>query len=269
MTATLPSAVQSVFERFLISEITTVDERGQPLTWPVTPRYRVGATCIDISTQRADEARRNPQVALLFCDAAGSGLHDPPMVLVQGTAAAPERGSDATELHVRPERVYVWPESEPDAEPVLYDAHMEEVRSGHSEEPERYHAAPEGGPSAWDSRLQGLGTRHPTAVLSIVSPDGFPFAVRVRVAIDAAARWIELSHSPSGLPIAAGRACLATDSHDDPGDAVQIRGDLVRVAGGWALIPHRITEVRSAPRHPLSDRLGHLRDAAAGTLHRS
>ena len=88
-------------------------------------------------------------------------------------------------------------------------------------------------------------------------------------AIDAAARWIELSHSPSGLPLAAGRACLATDSHDDPGDAVQIRGDLVRVASGWVLIPHRITGVRSAPRHPLSDRLGHLRDTAAGTLHRS
>ena len=269
MTATLPSAVQSVFERFVISEMTTVDERGQPITWPVTPRYRAGATCIDINTQRAQDTRRNPQVALLFCDAAGSGLHDPPMVLVQGTAAAPQRGSDVTELHVRPERVYVWPESEPDAEPVLYDAHMEEVRSGHSEEPERYHAAPQGGPSAWDNRLQGLGTRHPTAVLSIVSPDGFPFAVRVRVAIDAAARWIELSDSPSGLPLAAGRACLATDSHDDPGDAVQIRGDLVRVASGWVLIPHRITGVRLAPRHPLSDRLGHLRDTAAGTLHRS
>jgi hypothetical protein len=269
VTATLPSAVQSVFERFLTSEMTTVDERGQPITWPVTPCYRAGAPCIDISTERAAEARRNPLVALLFCDAAGSGIDDPPMVLVQGTAAVPEGSSDASELHVRPERVYVWQEGEPDAEPVLYDAHMEEVRSGHSEEPERYHAAPEGGPSAWDRRLQGLGTRHPTAVLSIVSPDGFPFAVQVRVALDAAARWIELSHSPSGLPLAPGRACLATDSHDDPPDAVQVRGDLVRVASGWALIPHRITELQSAPRHPLADRLGHLRDSAAGTLHRS
>jgi hypothetical protein len=268
VTATLPSAVQSVFERFITSEITMVDERGQPITWPVTPRYRAGATCIDISTDRAQEASRNPQVALLFCEAAGSGLDEPPMVLVQGIAA-PARGSDASRLHVRPERVYVWPETEPDAEPVLYDAHMEEVRSGHSEEPERYHADPQGGPSAWDNRLQGLGSLHPTAVLSVVSPDGFPFAVRVRVALDAAARWIEISHSPSGLPLAPGRACLATASHDDPGDAVQIRGDLVRIASGWALIPHRIAGVRSAPRHALVDRLGHLRDATVGTLHRS
>jgi hypothetical protein len=265
VTATLPSAVQSVFERFLISEMTTVDERGQPITWPVTPRYRAGAPCIDISTQQAEEARRNPQVALLFCDASGSGIDDPPMVLVQGTAAAPEGGADASALQIRPERVYVWPQSEPDAEPVLYDAHMEEVRSGHSEEPERYHAAPEGGPSAWDNRLQGLGTRHPTAVLSIVSPDGFPFAVRVRVAIDAAARWIELSHSPSGLPLAPGRACLATDNHDKPDDAIQIRGDLVRVATGWALVPHRITGVPSPPRN----RLGALRGSALGLRQRS
>ena len=52
-------------------------------------------------------------------------------------------------IHVRPERVYVWPRGEIDREPRLFDAHMEEVRSGHSEEPERFHAAPHGGASAW------------------------------------------------------------------------------------------------------------------------
>src|SRR5207302_5965074 len=82
-------------------------------------------------------------------------------------------------IHVRPERVYVWRGAE--AEPELFDTHMEEVRSGHSEEPARFHANPEGGGVTWHPRLSELGSTYPTAVLSIVCPDGFPFAMRVSV----------------------------------------------------------------------------------------
>jgi hypothetical protein len=237
VTATLPPEVQSVFERFRTTELTTIDDRGQPITWPVSARYRAGAPCIDITTDRAPQARANTQVGLLFCDSGGSGLQAAPMVLVQGTAHV--GGEQPGEIRVRPERVYVWPDGQPDAEPVLYDAHMEEVRSGHSEEPERFHADPEGGPSAWDGRLDEL--RDASAILSVVSPDGFPFSARVRVSLDAAARWIEIAHAPTGLPFAPGRACLATD---DP-DAIQVRGDLVRVEHGWALIPHSIRDDHS------------------------
>ena len=58
---------------------------------------------------------------------------------------------------------------------------MEEVRSGHSEEQERFHADPGGGASPWIARVEELGTTYLTAVLSIVCPDGFPFSVRVPV----------------------------------------------------------------------------------------
>ena len=50
-------------------------------------------------------------------------------------------------IHVRPERIFVWPRGDIGEEPRLFDAHMEEVRSGHSEEPERFHADPVGGAS--------------------------------------------------------------------------------------------------------------------------
>ena len=36
MTASLPQDVQDVFDRFITTEYTTVDRRGQPITWPVT-----------------------------------------------------------------------------------------------------------------------------------------------------------------------------------------------------------------------------------------
>src|SRR5438552_950298 len=150
MTASLPSDVQQVFDRFITTEYVTVDGSGQPIAWPVTPYYRAGAPCIDVSTglgypKKAHDARMNPRVALLFSDPTGSGLEDPPTVLVHGTAEVNDRDLDANRerydrevreklpgavsaeppgflkrffswyytriyVHVRPERVYVWRE---------------------------------------------------------------------------------------------------------------------------------------------------------------
>src|SRR3569623_319059 len=91
MTATLPDDVRRVFDAFITTEFTTVDEKGQPITWPVTPYHHVEAGCGDVTTglgypKKARDAARNPKVALLFSDPTGSGLTDPPAVLVQGTA---------------------------------------------------------------------------------------------------------------------------------------------------------------------------------------
>ncbi len=146
-------------------------------------------------------------------------------------------------VHVRPERVYVWPRGDIAAEPTLYGAHVEEVRSGHSEEPDRFHADPAGGASAWDARIGDLGTRFPTAVLSIVSPDGFPFAVRVPVKVDEAARWIRIEAEPDGVPLQPGLACLTAHVHAEQftwQQNFQVRGDLVLTDDGWALVPHKL-----------------------------
>jgi len=291
VTASLPPEVQAVFDRFITTELTTVDRHGQPITWPVTPYYRPGDPCIDITTglgypKKANDARANAMVALLFSDPTGSGLSDPPAVLVQGIADVDDRDLDANRerywresieklpatanlhppdaikrflawyydriyIYVRPERVYVWPRGDFAEEPGLYGAHMEEVRSGHSEEPDRFHADPEGGASAWDARIYELGTQYPTAVLSIVGPDGFPFAVRLAVKVDAAARWIRLEYAPTGAPLQPGLACLTAHRHAEQftwQHNFQVRGDLVFVDGGWALIPHKLVGGFEIPR---------------------
>ncbi len=214
MTASLPEEVQAVFARLSVAELTTIDERGQPVTVPVSTSYAPGAPCIDISPERPPE---NPLVALLFSD---SGA---PMVLVQGSAHAGEV------IRVQPERVYVWLGGDVASEPELYGAHMEEVRSGHSEEPERYHADPEGGAGAWDPRIAELSAG---AVLSLVSPDGFPFALRVPIVPDESAGLIRFARAPAAVPFQPGLACLSAG-------AVQVRGDLMSAEDGWALVPHR------------------------------
>jgi pyridoxamine 5'-phosphate oxidase-like protein len=282
MTASLPPDVQEVFDRFITTEYTTVDGKGQPITWPVTPYYRPGEATIDVTTglgypKKAADAERNSKVSLLFSDPTGCGIDDPPMVLVQGTAQVDDRDLDAnreryeresaeklpaikeklppkpmrrflnwyfTRLYVkvRPERVWVW-RGGADAEPELLDTHLEEVRSGHVEEPEAEHAGPLERDPAWDERIEKLGGDYPTAVVSLVGPDGFPFAGRVPVEIDRDARRIRLAEVPAGAPMQPGLACVAVHEHA-PDFTWQrnfhVRGDLVEDDDGWSVVPAKL-----------------------------
>lgn len=284
-----------MFERFITTELTTVDGTGQPITWPVTPYYSRGGPCVEVTTglgypKKANDARSNPLVSLLFSDPTGSGAGDAPIVLVQGAAEVDDRDLEVNRvryvresavklpaiskmmppepvqrflswyftriyIRVRPERVYVWPDADVSVEPELYDAHMEEVRSGHSEEDPRFHAAPAGGTSTWHPRLAELGTTYPTAVLSIVCPDGFPFSVRVPVAVDAASRWIRIDGAPSGIPLQPGLACLTAHQHNDDFTwqrNFQVRGDLVEKSDGWVLIPRKLVGGFEVPESRLA-----------------
>jgi hypothetical protein len=283
MTATLPPDVQEVFSRFVTTEFTTIDGRGQPITWPLTPYYRAGGECIDVTTglgypKKANDAAANPKVAALFSDPTGSGLDNPPQVLVQGTAHVDDRDLQAnaarykrelaeklpetTEqmppkvferfmlwylariyIHMRPERIYVWEGGDVTREPQLFDAHMEEVRSGHDEEPAGAHAGSAGGAEVWDERMGELGREFPDAVVTLVAPDGFPFSVRLPIEVDAGARRLRLGGAPVGVPWRPGLACVT--AHDHPAEFrwqrnFQVRGDLVEEDGAWAVVPRKL-----------------------------
>ncbi|MGH2980544.1 MAG: pyridoxamine 5'-phosphate oxidase family protein [Solirubrobacterales bacterium] len=283
MTSTLPQEVQDVFGSFVTTEFTTVDARGQPIAWPVTPYYKPGAATIDVSTgvgypKKAQDARRNPQVSLLFSDATGSGIESGIRVLVHGTAEVDDRDLKANRerydregieklpatrkmlppkavrglfswyferiyVKVRPERVFVWPDGDPASEPTLHDAHLEEVRSGHTEEETEAHAPAAGGEVAWDGRIEELGRRYGDAVVAWVAPDGFPLAARLPVECDAEGRRVRIGAEPAGLPLLEGRACLAAHSHSPDfswQENFQVRGDLVRESDGWTVVPHKL-----------------------------
>jgi hypothetical protein len=234
VTGSLPPEVQQVFGRFQTTAFTTLDPSGQPVCWPATPSYEPGDPCVDVRTVPGDPddaraARANPKVALLFSESAGSGLDDAPQVLVQGTAHV----GDAERVRVRPERVYVWPGGDATQEPQLFDAHMEEVRSGHDEEPDAPHAAAEGGTPTWDECIDELGSSF-DAVLSLVAPDGFPFSVCVPFEADGAAQRLRISTGVIGVPVQPGLACVTAR------DRFQVRGDLVDEESGWVVVPHRV-----------------------------
>jgi hypothetical protein len=281
--AALPDVVCDVFDRFITTEYTTIDRHGQPITWPVTPYHHREEGCVDVTTglgypKKAYDARANPKVALLFSDPTGSGLEDPPMVLVQGTAEMDDRDLDANRerywaesyeklpgirnmhppkflrgafswyytryyVHVRPERVFLWPKGDVTAEPELFDSHIEEVRSGHVEEPDVALDPPKGASPVWDDRMDELGERYTSAVITIVSPDGFPFSVRVPIGVDRSERLVRLVSGAMGVPVHAGPACLAVHDHHPEFKwqrNFQVRGDLVERDGDWVLVPHRL-----------------------------
>lgn len=283
MTSTLPREIQEVFERFITTELTTLDSRGQPITWPVTPYYSPGDSTIDVTTgvgypKKAEDARRNPQVSLLFSDPTGSGIESGIRVLVQGTAQVDDRDLKANReryrresvqklpgtkkllppkpveglfswyferiyVNVRPERVFVWPSGDFSSPPTVHGAHQEEVRSGHSEEPLEPHAPAAGGGIAWDGRIEELGRRYGDAAIAWAAPDGFPLAARLPVGCDAQTGRVRIEAEPAALPLLEGRACLAAHSHAPDftwQENFQVRGDLVREPDGWALVPHRL-----------------------------
>jgi hypothetical protein len=294
VTASLPREVQDAFARFVTTEYTTIDARQQPITWPVTPYYEPGGPTIDVTTglgypKKADDAIANPRVALLFSDPTGSGIEGGTEVLVQGIAHVDEADLDANRerymresaiklpatvkmhppkfirgqlnwyyarifIQVRPERVFVWPQGDPTSPPEVHDSHLEEVRTGHVQEPTEPHAPAAGGGVAWDSRITELGSRYREAVLSWVGPDGFPIAARLPVSLDQAGHRIRLDSQPAGLPITAGRACLTAHAHDDDFNwqqNFQVRGDLTETDdGGWALVPHKLVGGFELPKGP-------------------
>jgi len=220
MTATLPDDLREVFARCTEAELVTIDEQRRPRARAVTPRYREGGPCIDVAGGGDAAAVEDPHVALLF--AAGG-----PTVLVQGTAYADDG------LHVRPERVYAWDQDDADAEPRLFDAHLEEVRSGHNEEPEVPHAAPADGRGRWDHRLESVTG----GLLACVGPDGFPFAARLDVTPDPRGGVLRLPWLPVGMPLEPGPACLHAAGG---GERVSVHGDLLDGAEGWRVVPHAV-----------------------------
>ena len=95
----LPPEVEAVFHEFRTCEFTTVNRKGQPLTWPTEPYYDAPEGRLIVTSSiafpiKAYNARRHPQVSLLFSDPTGAPLADPPAVLVQGDATVTELVDD-------------------------------------------------------------------------------------------------------------------------------------------------------------------------------
>ncbi len=94
----LPAHVLAVFSEFRTCEFSTINKSGEPVTWPTLPFCDPPNNRFVITTsiglpEKVFIVRRNPKVALHFSDPTASGLVEPPSVLIQGDAQAPDRVS--------------------------------------------------------------------------------------------------------------------------------------------------------------------------------
>ena len=93
--AKFPPEIEDVFREFRTCETTTLARDGTPITWPTLPFWRPDEGYFMITTsiglaQKVFNVRREPRVSLLFSNPTASGLENPPAVLVQGDAEAPD-----------------------------------------------------------------------------------------------------------------------------------------------------------------------------------
>jgi len=94
--------VEAVFREFRTCEMSTLARDGTPITWPTLPFWRPDEGRFLITTSiglphKAFNIRRNPRVSLLFSNPTASGLTEPPAVLVQGDADAPDEVTASVE----------------------------------------------------------------------------------------------------------------------------------------------------------------------------
>lgn len=249
-----PDAVLPLFEQAITCEYATLTNRQTPITYPVTPYIGDDGRTLDVSTgltypAKAERARRQPKVALLYSDPVGAGLVKPPVVLVLGLAAVRDanlqqntdrylrlsmrklpntyQGMPAFLLRrmpwyfvriwvqVTPLRILWWPAGETEGEPQIWQAPTEIVAP--TSDPAPTGKTPgvwKEGPADWRPgahvAVQTLGD----PILTVITTDGFPLPFRVRNAT-LAPDGIRL-HVPAGMPApVTGPACLTFHTHPE------------------------------------------------------
>ncbi len=240
-----------MFARAITCQYASLTRIGSPVTVPTTP-YLSGAT-IDISTgltypAKAERARRNANVALLFADPIGTGSDTQPVVLVQGHAAvrdadlqgntdryarvAAEKVPEATKgqpklllkrlafyyarvwIEITPLRMSWWPDRDLAGPPHQWRAEADDPL------PESDPAPAGRQPPAWleppaEWREVAARALHelPLADLTLCDADGFPLCLPVtpgRLAGDE----LRLTVGAGAPELSPGPACLTVHGHD-------------------------------------------------------
>jgi hypothetical protein len=248
-----PADLLDVFDRAITCQYASLTRAGAPVTVPTTPYVGPGST-LDVSTgltypAKAERARRNPKVALLFADTIGAGVGDAPVVLVQGHAAVRDADLQAnTDRYARvsvaklpgsvqgqpkallkrmvfyyariwieltPLRISWWPDRTLSGLERVWQAAPDLAL------PESDPAPAGRQPPAWlepPQRWQEVAARAlqtlPFADLTVVGGEGFPICVPVAAgALEGAEVPIQVGAAAPELP--PGPACLTVHGHDE------------------------------------------------------
>lgn len=293
-----PAELDEVFERQLTCEYASLTRSGSPVTLPSTPY--VGNGTLDVSTgltypAKAERARRNPKVALLFADPIGAGTGALPVVLVQGHAAVRDADLQANTdryarvtmaklpeatkgqpkfllkrmkfyyariwIEIAPQRISWWSDRTLASAPQTWQAAGTAL-------PESDPAPSGRAPSAWltpPSDWRAIAARAlrelPLADLTYVDADGYPVCLPVDAG-ELAGDDVPLKIGSGAPELRAGPACLTVHGHDESFTTQEnhtLIGSLVLGADGPSLRVERALADWSLTGNRLQSSLGFLR----------
>jgi hypothetical protein len=249
-----PGEVLEVWERSVTSEYASLTRTGDPVTVPTTPYLGADGRTLDISTgltypAKAERARRDPRVCLLFADPVGSGLDHPVTVLVQGLATVRDSDLQANMdryirvsirkypdvlkgqprfilqrmgwyfariwIEITPLHIFWWSSRTLDEEPRSW--HAPEGTAAPLSDPAPSGAQPRAWltpPSSWRASADEACRRLSLHDLTVVDANGFPLCLpvsRTRLVDDGF-----VVHLGPGAPaIGEGPACLTMHTHPE------------------------------------------------------
>jgi hypothetical protein len=288
-----PGELTPVFERSIAAEYGSLTRSGRPVTVPVTPYVGASGRTLDISTgltypAKADRARGNPKVCLLFADPIGAGMSGLPVVLVQGVAAvrdadlqgnmdryvelAETKYPETTKgipkvvlarmayyyariwVEVTPLRMRWWPGRDLGAPPTEWRAPADTPRPT-SDPPPTGPPPPawRQPPADWRPLVRSYLERLALSDLSTVDADGYPICLPVQPGpLDGDRLSVRFGPGAPALP--PGPACLTLHSHDTTFNGQENRtlvGTLVEGAEGSQFVIERALADWSIPGNKL------------------
>lgn len=200
-------------------------------------------------TAKAQRARKNPKVCLLFSEPLGCGIDNPPVVLIYGQATVRDADLQANMdrfvklvfqrfpdlysqvprfllkkmgwyftrvwIHVAPLRILWWRAGDLSREPKTWQA-PKGMQIPPSDPPpigkglKRWDSPP----TEWRTSAEHAVAMLGKPVLTVVDSDGYPVPIRTNdVSLDA--KGFQLSLCQTSPAEAQGKACLTFHSHDD------------------------------------------------------
>lgn len=248
----LPAELLDVLERSVTCEYVSRTSAGVPIAVPTTPY--VGEGTIDVSTglsypAKAERARRDPRVALLFADPIGNRADRATVILIQGHAAVRDADLQAnTDRYIRlsmaklpeafegqpkfllrrlayyyariwvevtPLRVLWWSDRELEEQPQSWQAPAGLTLAQSDPAPQgRRQGAWLDPPLDWRASAARALDTLPLADLSVIDSEGYPLCVPVKTGT-LEGDELELQIGAGTPPLAAGQACLTVHGHGE------------------------------------------------------
>ena len=229
-------------------EYASLKKNGTPITHPLIPFPGEDGRTIDINTglaypSKAERARNNPKVCLLYSDPRGSKIENPPVTLVYGHAAVYDSDLQTNTdryvqaslsrnkmfaqmpgfalrwmrpylsriwISVTPLKVLWWPEGDMGKAPKLWRAPEGTQAPPSDPKPEPLstpHKPWMDTPSDWRKEITYAFDKLGLPVLTVVDEEGYPVPFRVQSG-SLQSDGVSLDLSPAMPTDARGRACL-------------------------------------------------------------